>query len=188
MQLQYKKSALRCVCSSLKSLNYALNRKHIYLYRVFAYTSSLCFCAETSEILTLMKAEPHLSSWYPMPQARDKKRCWYRMQRTYRTRLLNGEIQRYSSGWVKTHKRLFKQALAGLQEEKKRGVCAGKQQRALHPMWCCRDETVSTATGAEEFISECTTSPGHQASNARRRYKKLTQTHFRGVPIKQPEQ
>lgn len=66
-----------------------------------------------------MEAEPHLPSWYLMPEARDKKRRWYRVQCTYRTRLLNGEIQGYmSSEWSENTQKALKQAQAGLQEER----------------------------------------------------------------------
>lgn len=32
---------------------------------------------ETPETLALVETETHLPSWYPLPQARDKKRRWY---------------------------------------------------------------------------------------------------------------
>lgn len=124
-----------------------------------------------------MEAEPHLPSWYLMPQARDKKRRWYRVQCTYRTRLLNGEIQGYmSSEWSENTQKALKQAQAGLQEER-------EKKSALNPMWCCRDETATTATLAAYFIWECATSLGHHSpKHLALLHKEVPSAH--GVPIR----
>lgn len=70
-----------------------------------------------------------MPSWYPMPEATDRESCWYRVQRTYRTRLQNGEIQGYRvQSEVKTHKKLEIKGTLGNKARVKKGTGGGRER------------------------------------------------------------
>lgn len=145
---------LRCVRNSLKSLNYTWPEKRICLYLcIFLHVqmcATMCSVGETHETLTLVETETHLPSWYPLPQARDKKRRWYTVPCSSVPIGPDCWTERFGGTEFRLkwkHTKGFKTqqhspATGGGRSGRRKGrVCSGIQRRATDPMWCCRDNT-----------------------------------------------
>lgn len=108
-----------------------------------------------------MEVEPNLPSRYPMPEATDRKRCWYRVQCTYNTRLQNGEVQGYRvHNEEKMHKRLANKYTQRREDgktavERERRVSWKAADCALNPVWCCWDAMASCLTAHFCFVTCC---------------------------------